>query len=215
MERFLLTVTVVAIIVVGGYFILTKGPKINIKNQPISVENQPLPVNVETGDSQPWGNPNAPIKIIEFGDFLCPYCARTVTDLYPQLEPLINEGKVVVYFRDFVVHTQATPIHNAARCANEQGKYWEFNKEIFKKFMNGENITKKEVWQSLAQSLGLDLESFNKCVEENRYLQDIQNDTQYGASVGVSGTPTFFINGQKVEGINIPKIQSILNNLLK
>jgi len=210
MEKYLTTAIIIALIVIGGYFIFTKG--LEIKQ---TTTTKTTSVNIEPGNLSPWGDPNAPIKIIEFGDFLCPFCGQAVLNLYPQLEPLINEGKVVVYFRDFVVHPEATPIHNAARCANEQGKYWEFNKEIFKKFMNREEITQKEVWQSLAESLGLDLESFNKCVEENRYLQDIQNDTQYGVSVGVSGTPTFFINDQKVEGINIPKIQSILNSLLK
>jgi len=208
-KKYLPVTIAIALFIVIVYFVFTQGPRIqtNLTNNSTA--------NVETGNLPPWGNPSAPIKIIEFGDFLCPYCGQAVLNLYPQLEPLINEGKVVVYFRDFVVHPEANSIHNAARCANEQGKYWEFNKEIFKKFMSGEETTKKEVWQSLAESLGLDLESFNKCVEENRYLQDVQNDTQYGFSMGVKGTPTFFINGQKVEGINIPKIQSILNSLLK
>jgi protein-disulfide isomerase len=208
-KKYLSVTIAIALFIVIVYFVFTQGPRIQTNLTKNST------ATVETGNLPPWGNPSAPIKIIEFGDFLCPFCGQAVLNLYPQLESLINEGKVVVYFRDFVVHPEATLIHNAARCANEQGKYWEFNKEIFKKFMSGEETTKKEVWQSLAQSLGLDLESFNKCVDENRYLQDVQNDTQYGASVGVGGTPTFFINGQKVEGINIPKIQSILNNLLK
>jgi protein-disulfide isomerase len=212
MERYLTTVIIAALIIVAGYFLLTKGPKIQSN---IAINQQNNVINVETGNLPSWGNPSAPIKIIEFGDFLCPFCGRTVLELYPQLEPLINEDKVVVYFRDFVVHPQAMPIHNAARCANEQGKYWEFNKEIFKKFINGEETTKKEVWQSLAQSLSLDLEKFNQCVDENRYLQDVQNDTQYGISVSVEGTPTFFINDRKVVGINIPQIQSILKQLLK
>jgi protein-disulfide isomerase len=212
MDKYLTTVIIAALVIVAGYFLLTKGPKIQT-NIPTNQQNNII--NVETGNLPPLGDPNAPIKIIEFGDFLCPYCGQAVLNLYPQLEPLINEGKVVVYFRDFIIHPQATPIHNAARCANEQGKYWEFNKEIFKKFMNAEETTKKEVWQSLAQSLSLDLEKFNKCVDENRYLPDVRNDTQYGISVSVKGTPTFFINNQIVVGIDIPQIQSILKQLLK
>lgn len=171
-------------------------------------------LNVGKGNLPPLGTTTAPITIIEFGDFLCPFCSRAVTDLYPRLKNLINEGKISIYFRDFVVHPEATPIHNAARCANEQGKYWEFNEEIFRKFMNGEVTTKKEIWLNLVKDLKLDLQSFEKCVEENRYFSDIQKDTEEGYNLGVRGTPTFFINGKFVEGINIPEIMSTVNQLL-
>jgi protein-disulfide isomerase len=211
MNQYASLVVIIALIIVASYLIFTKAPLTQLPGS--NTSNQVINVNV--GNLPPLGNPEAPIKIIEFGDFLCPYCGQAVLSLYPQLEPLINQGKVVVYFRDFVVHPEANPIHNAARCANEQGKYWEFNKEIFKKFMNREDTTKKEVWQDLAKSLGINLENFNKCIEGNKYSQDIQNDTQYGVNLGVSGTPTFFINGQMIVGIDIPKIQSTINQLLK
>jgi protein-disulfide isomerase len=208
LKKYLPTVVIIVLIVVASYFLLTKSSKIsqrtNSKIQEIAIGNLP-----------PLGNPQAPVKIIEFGDFLCPFCGQAVLNLYPQLEPLIQQGKIVVYFRDFVVHPEATIIHNASRCANEQNKYWEFHKSVFIKFMNGEATSKKENLLKLAQELNLDKDSFEKCLSENRYNQDIQNDTQYGFNVGVQGTPTFFINGQKVEGINIPQIQSILNQLVK
>jgi protein-disulfide isomerase len=205
MKNFLPIVIIAALVVISAYFLLTK------TRVPTSQRQQS--VEVQTGNLPPLGNPNAPIKIIEFGDFLCPFCAHAVTDLYPQIEDLINQGKVVLYFRDFVVHPQATIIHNAARCANEQGKYWEFNKSAFQKFLNGVNTSKKENLLSLAKELNLDLTSFEKCLDENRYNQEIQNDFQAGVSAGVEGTPTFFINGQKVEGLNIPKVMSTINNL--
>ncbi len=198
------------VLIVGLFtFILVKTPFKELgspKNQSVTIDKGNLP---------PLGLATAPITVIEFGDFLCPFCARVVTDLYPQLENLIQQGKVAIYFRDFVVHPQAVPIHNAARCANEQGKYWEFNKEIFKKFMNGEITTKKEVWLNLANELGLDLQSFEKCVDENRYFNDIQKDNQEAYNLGLQGTPTFFINGKKIEGINIPAIMSTINQLLQ
>jgi protein-disulfide isomerase len=202
MKNFLPIVIIVALIVISGYFLLTKTQFTSQKQQ--SVE-------VQTGNLPPLGLPDAPIKIIEFGDFLCPFCAHAVTDLYPQIEGLINQGKVVLYFRDFVVHPQAMIIHNASRCANEQGKYWEFNKNAFQKFLNGVDTSKKENLLSLAKELNLDLPSFEKCLDENRYSQEIQNDFQAGVNAGVEGTPTFFINGQKVEGLNIPKVMSTIN----
>jgi protein-disulfide isomerase len=207
MKNFLPIVIIVALVVISAYFLLTK------TQVPTSQRQQP--VEVQTGNLPPLGNPSAPIKIIEFGDFLCPFCAHAVTDLYPQIENLINEGKVVLYFRDFVVHPQAMIIHNAARCANEQGKYWEFNKSAFQKFLNGVDTSKKENLLSLAKELNLDLTSFEKCLDENRYSQEIQNDFKAGVSAGVEGTPTFFINGQKVVGLNISKVMSTINQFNK
>jgi len=205
MKNFLPTIVFVALIIISGYFLLTKTQKLGGSKEIIEVQ---------TGNLPPWGNPEAPIKIIEFGDFLCPFCARAITNLYPQIESLINEGKIVLYFRDFVVHPQAMIIHNASRCANEQGKYWEFNKLAFQKLLDDIEMTKKESLINLAQELNLDIQSFEKCVDENRYNQDIQNDFQAGINADVEGTPTFFINGQKVVGLNIPKIMSVINNLI-
>jgi protein-disulfide isomerase len=207
MKNFLPIVIIATLVVISAYFLLTK------TQVPTSQKQQS--VEIQTGNLPPLGNPNAPIKIIEFGDFLCPFCAQAVTDLYPQIEDLINQGKVVLYFRDFVVHPEANIIHNAARCANEQGKYWEFNKNAFQKFLNGVDTSKKENLLSLAKELNLDLQSFEKCLDENRYSQDIQNDFQAGVSAGVEGTPTFFINGQKVVGLNIYKVMSIINQFNK
>jgi protein-disulfide isomerase len=207
MKNFLPIAIIVALVVISAYFLLTK------TQVPTSQKQQS--VEVQTGSLPPLGNPEAPIKIIEFGDFLCPFCARAVTELYPQIEDLINQDKVVLYFRDFVVHPQATIIHNAARCANEQGKYWEFNKNAFQKFLNGVDTSKKENLLNLAKELNLDLQSFEKCLDENRYNQEIQNDFQAGVSAGVEGTPTFFINGQKVVGLDISKVMSTINQFNK
>lgn len=211
---------VVAIIVIS-VFVLMKANLVQTRLPTRSSESITGPsegnlnkLTVGKGDLPPLGSEKAPIIIVEFGDFLCPFCARTVTDLYPQLENLIQEGKVAIYFRDFVVHPEAIVIHNAARCANDQGKYWEFNKEIFKKFLNGETITKKDVWLSLAKELGLNLSNFNQCLDEKKYFNDVRNDTREGYDLGVRGTPTFFINGQMIEGINIPVIMSTVNQFL-
>jgi protein-disulfide isomerase len=209
MKNLLPIVIIVALVIISGYFLLTK------TQIPISQKQQIAEVQVQTGNLPPLGNPQAPIKIIEFGDFLCPFCARTVVELYPQIENLINQGKVVLYFRDFIIHPQAIIIHNAARCANEQGKYWEFNKNAFQKALSGVETSKKENLLSLAKELNLDLKSFEKCLDENKYNQDIQNDSQAGASAGVEGTPTFFINDKKIVGIDIPQIMSTINQLNK
>lgn len=198
----------IVVIVVLAIFILGK---VSFKS---GVQQESI-INVEKGNLPPLGQETAAITIIEFGDYLCPFCGRAVLELYPQIENLIKDGKVAIYFRDFVVHPQAMIIHNAARCANEQNKFWEFNENVFKKFMNGEDTSKKEVLLNLAKELNLNLENFEKCLSENKYLAEIQKDLQDGIKAGVEGTPTFFINGQKIVGIDIPKIMSTINSLLK
>ncbi len=183
--------------------------KQKITSQPFQTQE------IEVGTLPPLGNPQAPIKIVEFADFLCPYCALAVFELYPQLEPFINEGKVAVYFRDFVVHNEASIVHNAARCANEENKFWEFNKEAFKEFLNRKEIYKKEVLIDLAKSLGLNIDEFKKCLEENRYENEIQKDFNDAIKLGVKGTPTFFVNGRKIEGLDINGVLSTIKSLAK
>ena len=81
--------------------------------------------------------------------------------------------------------------------------------------MNNEETKTKQSWLDLAKSLNLDIGKFEKCVDENRYLSDVQNDTQEGYKLGVEGTPTFFINGEMVVGADFDKFWSIVNKYLK
>ncbi len=214
MKKYLPAILIGILVAFLGYYLLFT--KINIKpSTGINVESSQKISEVNQGNLPPLGQENAPIKVIEFGDYLCPFCGRTALELYPQLENLINQGKLVLYYRDFIVHSQAAAIANAARCANEQGKFWEYNKELFKKFMNNEETKTKQSWLDLAKSLNLDIGKFEKCVDENRYLSDVQNDTQEGYKLGVEGTPTFFINGERVVGADFDKFWSIVNKYLK
>lgn len=207
MKNYLTIIIIFSLIGVSLYLLL-------IKEQRFYPENQENLHNIEPGKLPPLGNPEAPVKIIEFGDFLCSFCGQTVLELYPQIENLIEEGKVVLYFRDFVIHPEAIIIHNASRCANEEGKYWEFNKLAFKNLINGIQTTRKDILVNLAKDINLDLTKFENCLKENRYLEEIRNDTQYGLKIGIKGTPTFFINGKKIVGFDIKKIRSTINQLL-
>lgn len=186
-----------------------------IKQQLTPSLQQTQQIQVELGSLPPLGNPEAPIKIVEFADFLCPYCALAVVELYPKVENLINQGLVVFYFRDFVVHPEALIIHNAGRCANEEKKFWEFNKEIYKALLNRKETYQKEFLIDLAKNLGLNVESFKKCLEEKRYEKEIKKDFEEGIKLGIQGTPTFFINGKKIEGLDINGILTTINSLLQ
>jgi protein-disulfide isomerase len=106
-----------------------------ITTEPVSVTPTPGRVDVANGTLPVLGNPNAPVKIVEFSDFECPFCRRFYQDTFPQLKKeYIDTGKVALYYRHLPLpmHPNAKPFANAAECANEQGKFWQMHDQIFK-----------------------------------------------------------------------------------
>jgi protein-disulfide isomerase len=153
------------------------------------------------------GSEDAPVTIVEFSDYQCPFCRRWFNESLPEIqENYIDTGKVRFLYRDFPLsfHPMAVPFAEAARCAGDQEKYWEMHDKIFEeqdKFGSGTitSITLDDIKQ-WAEDLGLNTEEFNSCLDSGKYKQAIQDDFTAGSNLGVSGTPTFFINGQKIVG---------------
>ena len=157
-------------------------------------------VNVKTPEDSVFkGEKNAPITIVEFSDFQCPFCGRFYTETLPQLEQeYIKTGKVKLVYRHLPLsfHPQAHTAAQASECANDQGKFWEYHDLIFK---NQQRLG-EEPWNELAQQLNLDVSAFKTCLESGKYKQKVDRDNTEAAQYGASGTPTFFINGQKLIG---------------
>ena len=153
-------------------------------------------VDVSVDDDPAMGNVNAPIKLIEFSEFQCPFCKRT----RPTIDKILSTYKDQVYyvFRDFPLdfHQQAKGAAMAANCAHDQGKYWEFNKKLW----DIQSSLSAEKYQEIAVELKLDLTKFNQCRESQKYTQEIDKDRQDGEEAGVSGTPAYFINGKFLSG---------------
>lgn len=103
-----------------------------------------------------------------------------------------------IVFRDYPLpnHPQAQPAAEAAQCANDQGKFWEYHDKLFQnqRAMEPDNL------KQYATDLGLNLEAFNECVDSRKYRADVQRDLQEGKKIGVTGTPAFFINGRFLSG---------------
>lgn len=162
--------------------------------------NTPAPVkriNVTTEGSPSYGPANAVITIVEFSDFQCPYCHKWFSETWPQLQQAYP-GKIRLVYRDFPLtsaHPEAEPAAEAANCAGEQNQYWPFHDRL----MSGDQFG-EAVYQTYANSLKLDLVKFKDCLTSHRFQTAIQNDTNYGASLGISGTPTFFVNGIPMVG---------------
>ncbi|HHB89763.1 MAG TPA: hypothetical protein ENK60_00485 [Anaerolineae bacterium] len=150
------------------------------------------------------GDPNAPVVIVEFSDYQCPFCLRHYQQTMPQLKKeYIDTGKVLYVFKDFPLsfHEQAMPAAMAAECAGEQGQYWEMHDKLFSERDKwNENPDVNNIMKQFAQELGLNMDAFNACFDSGKYEDEILADMHEGIAAGVQGTPAFFINGQFISG---------------
>jgi protein-disulfide isomerase len=166
------------------------------------------------------GDPNVPVTIDVFEDFQCPVC-KSFTE---NTEPLIIQNLVATGKARYVFHNypflddrlgrggESDQAANAAMCANEQGKFWEMHNTLFANW-NGENqggFSDRRL-QAMAEAIGLDMNAFNACFNANKYQADVQADLDKGQKLGVSGTPSVFVNDQKVgQGNSVPSYQDIV-----
>lgn len=159
----------------------------------------PSKVKVSADDDPVMGSEDAAITIIEFSDFQCPFCARFFEQTLPQIEEkYIKTGKVKLVYRDFPLsfHQYAQKAAEAAECADEQGKFWQYHDKLFE----NQNTLDIGNLKRYAQDLGLDSTKFNDCLDSGMMAFEVQKDFNDGSSYGVSGTPTFFINGIMLVG---------------
>jgi len=153
--------------------------------------------SVSTEGAPARGPASAPVTIVKFEDFHCPYCRRAHGTLV-ELRKRYGD-KLRVVHKDFPLeglHPGATRSHVAARCAGEQGKFWEFQDKLYEvpPKPNAEKL------KTMAQELGLDVTAFESCSASNKYDAAIEKDSAEGEALGVTGTPAFFINGRAVRG---------------
>jgi protein-disulfide isomerase len=175
------------------------GQDVQPTQQAVQKSQQPSRVQVSTGDDPANGLKSAPVTIIEFSDFQCPYCEIFSTQTLPLIEKnYVSTGKVRFVYRDFPIksHKYAEKAAEAAKCANEQGKFWEYHNELFSN-QNSLDISSLMLY---AKNLNLDATTFNDCLNSGRMASKVQKDYNDGLNYSVQGTPTFFINGIELEG---------------
>lgn len=157
------------------------------------------------------GDPKAPITMIEYGDYQCPYCAK----FFKETEPLIREqyvktGKVKIVYRNFVINDRTPGNHEshwsaeAAECAKDQSKFWEFHDAIFnaesKDGQENNGNLNRALFLSVAGSLKMDVNKFTSCIDAHTYQSVVQAESDGAIKLGVQATPTLFVNNQKIEG---------------
>lgn len=152
------------------------------------------------------GRPDAPVEIVEFADFECPGCAFFTAITEPDMmERLVKTGEVRFRFMDFPLpqHRNSVAAHNAAQCANEQGRFWEMHDLIFREQDRWNGLATKnpkKVLERLAGEAGTDVAKWSECFDSERLLPVIAANRKEGERLRVSSTPSFIIGGQLITG---------------
>jgi len=171
------------------------------------------PVHMSVADAPMLGRAEAPVTLVEFSDYECPFCQRFFAMTFPALKKdYVDTGKVRYVFRDFPldqIHPQARRLAEAAHCAAEDGKYWEMHDLLFQ---NQKALTPSQLDEH-ARTVGLNVEKFDECLSSGRYAARVQRGLADGAAVGAQGTPSFVVGttkaGDVVEGTPIRGAQSL------
>jgi len=165
-----------------------------------------------TIDGRPMlGEPDAPVTVVEFTDFQCPFCKRFITGTFPALKKdYIDTGKVRWVVRDLPLgfHKNARKAAQAAHCAGDQGKYWEMRETLF----TNSSALEEDKLPGYAKASGLDVEAFQACLDSEEHLAHIDADIAAAGDVRVTGTPTFVVGpstGEAVSGKVIVGAQAL------
>lgn len=197
----------VAAVMISGSVLYTRGGQTNIA-QESPTEEVLGSANIDISpDDHILGDPNAPVAIVEFSDFQCPFCRSFWTGAYQQLKTdYIDTGKAFLVYKHLPLsfHPAAGFSAQATECAEEQGKFWELHDEIFARQAATGSLGTVEYTRDMllqwADEIGIDTAALTACMDAGTYDQRIGADMTLANSVGVSGTPTFFINGERLIG---------------
>lgn len=163
----------------------------------VRVSLEPPRTEVAIAEHDPVRGPaDAPVTIVEFSEYQCPFCGR-VTPTLKQIEEKYGD-KVRFVFKDFPLpnHAQAPKAAEAAHCAGDQGKYWELHDRLF---ANQQQLQVPDL-KKYAAAIGLDQAAFDQCLDSGRHAANVQADVDLGSGLGVQSTPTLYVNGRAVTG---------------
>lgn len=171
-------------------------------------QNQPATLSeAEVDDDPVLGDPNAPVTMIEFSDYQCPFCRKYYSEAYGKIkENYVDKGLVKIVFRDFPLsfHKDAVPAAIAAECVREQGgddAYFEMHDALFEaQSGGGTNPLPQDTLDNLAKPFVSDFAAYQECTQSEEAISEVAKDLNDGKNSGVQGTPAFFINGQYVSG---------------
>ena len=187
----LLGIIAAVVLVVAGIIILA-----------VRSANAPLTATNRVGEGAVWGPADAPVTILNFADFGCSHCRDFAQNQEKQLRADYEAtGKVRYEFRHMIIGgTPTRDAANASECAADQGRFWDYHDALFARQGTSANPFTKPLLKRYGAELGLDATLFDKCVDQNLHYNAIAESESDARSRGVNATPTFFINGKKIEG---------------
>src|SRR5690242_19359165 len=173
------------------------GPANGVSEVPVTQQPQYTRYDIPTDNFYALGPADAPITIVEFSDYECPYCRRWHAEVY---KPLLAAypGKIRLVYRNLPltsIHPDALAAAEAAMCAGEQDVYWKYHDKLFSSESLGNSV-----YLQYAQDLGLNMDTFEACINNHKYQKAIESDSSFAIDLGISSTPTFFINGLAIVG---------------
>ncbi len=209
-KKFIIAIGIITLVlIIAASFIFGKQTPQEAQNSTDKVDEAQLLKDAKNTK----GDPGAPVRIVEFGDYQCPACAAA----YPITKTVVdrNKGKVYFIFRNFPlsVHPNSQIAAKAAEAAALQGKFWEMHDILYEKQNEwATSQSPKDLFDQYAQSIGLDVKKFDSDLDS--VTSQVNSDYSLGGNVGVGSTPTFFINGQKYPGvIQDGQFQQIIDSL--
>ena len=199
-SKFFITIALSTVLIVGlGIFFMSRPPKILERKELL-----PDSVNIE-------GERDAKTYLVEFSDFQCPACGS----FHPKVKEIVekNKDKIVFAYRHFPLdqHKMAVPAALAAEAAGEQGKFWEMHDYIFE---NQDSLS-EEFLLSAGEKLGLDKEKYEKAFKEKKYQDKIDKDQTDGIKFGVNSTPSFFLDGKKLDLFSQTDLEKSVSEAIK
>ena len=187
----LISVLVVAVLAAIYFNPFGGGSEKPVVSQPVDEGNY--------STSKTKGDDSARVTIVEFSDFQCPACAVFYRNTLPLIESeYVSTGKVKVEYKHFPLssHRQAALAALASECAREQGAFWKYHDTLFE----NQAALRESSYKVWAERLSLDVERFNRCYDDRKYMDDVRAESREGRAAGVSSTPSFLVNGRLIKG---------------
>jgi protein-disulfide isomerase len=195
---------IASVVIVGAFFALglfNNEPELTVKPTPVVQETGPAKITAATfleNGSPILGDPNAPITMVEFGDYQCYFCNQFFHTTEDELfKKFVDTGKVKVIFKDFtIIGADSVTAAHAAHCADDQGLFWKYHDVLYNNW-TGENngwASSKNLLQ-FAEDVGLNTDEFSKCMIDSKHTPTIVNSNKDAKDLGLTGTPAFFIIG--------------------
>ena len=206
---------ITAVVIVAVFFGMnTFGQEKELVLEEAEIPNttsQEIGLSVFTENGSPYlGDPDAPITLVEFGDYQCFFCNKYFHDTEQKLlENYVDTGKVKIIFKDFtIIGPDSKTAAHAAHCADDQGLFWEYHDTLYNNW-NGENngwASSKNLLR-MAQDVGLDIDEFTNCMQNEIHTQIISASNADARTLGLTGTPAFFVIGSNNQVTKIPGAQ--------